>query len=278
MRKHIIDSFNNSDFEPKRLLQVNSCGSEHITNHEYTVFRPNGRKDYHFLYVKSGWIDAELGEHKVHINAGQCMVFYPFTPQKYTFCYEGNPTTYYVHFTGAAAEEAMSYLREKEDMLYTIISKGDFEILFSQLIRTHSTPSPLCIPEENSLLLQLINLLIRTSMPSNALSRKEIAISTVYFQEHFNEEIDMKKYAKELNLSYSRFAHMFTDQIGISPHKYILQYRISKAAELLMTSSLNVSEISENVGFQDSLYFSRMFRKHMGMSPTEYRHVSRHSR
>ena len=59
MRKHIIDSFNNSDFEPKRLLQVNSCGSEHITNHEYTVFRPNGRKDYHFLYVKSGWIDAE---------------------------------------------------------------------------------------------------------------------------------------------------------------------------------------------------------------------------
>ena len=93
-----------------------------------------------------------------------------------------------------------------------------------------------------------------------------------------NEEIDMKKYAKELNLSYSRFAHMFTDQIGISPHKYILQYRIFKAAELLMTSSLNVSEISENVGFQDSLYFSRMFRKHMGMSPTEYRHVSRHSR
>lgn len=278
MEKYIIDSFSNSDFKPNHLLQVNSCGSERITNHEYTVLRPNGRKDYHFLYVKSGWIDAELDEQKIHIKTGQCMVFYPFVAQKYTFCYEGNPTTYYVHFTGAAVEEAMSFLRKKEDMLYTIISKSDFEILFSQLIRTHNTPSPLCIPEENSLLLQLINFLIRASMPSNALSRKEISVSTVYFQEHFNEEIDIKKYAEGLNLSYSRFAHIFTEQIGISPHKYILQYRISKAAELLMTSSLNISEISENVGFQDSLYFSRLFRKHMGISPTEYRHVNRLSR
>jgi len=60
-------------------------------------------------------------------------------------------------------------------------------------------------------------------------------------------------------------------QIGITPMKYILSIRISNAQHLLETTSYHVNEIADIIGYDDPLYFSRLFRKQVGFSPSEYR-------
>ena len=59
--------------------------------------------------------------------------------------------------------------------------------------------------------------------------------------------------------------------MSVSPYKFILSMRMDEAKELLLFSSMSINEISEQIGFTDSSYFSRIFRKYTGYSPTSWR-------
>jgi len=65
--------------------------------------------------------------------------------------------------------------------------------------------------------------------------------------------------------------HMFKEAMGVSAYSYVLDLRLSKAAELLLSSELSIAEIAYETGFSDPLYFSRIFRKRCGSSPEAFR-------
>jgi AraC-like DNA-binding protein len=89
------------------------------------------------------------------------------------------------------------------------------------------------------------------------------------FHSEYAHPFEVSAYAKSCNVSASCFARKFKQQIGISPLQYLIDVRINKACELLNTS-VSVREISSIVGYDDPLYFSRLFKKHTGMSPRQY--------
>ena len=79
-------------------------------------------------------------------------------------------------------------------------------------------------------------------------------------------------------MSVSWFMRNFKQVTNQSPMQYILSIRIANAVSLLETTDYNVTEISTIVGYDNPLYFSRIFRKQKGISPTEYRKLRfRHS-
>lgn len=82
---------------------------------------------------------------------------------------------------------------------------------------------------------------------------------------------DLKFYADKCFISCSRFSEWFKNQTGVSPHKYILMKKIKYAKTQLANSDASIKNIAENCGFGDSHYFSRIFTKYSGMSPSEYR-------
>ncbi len=260
-----------TDFPKSRLLQVNSCGSEHIIKSEYTIFRPEGRNDYLFLYLKSGWLDAEIGDKKIRLTEGECAVFYPNMKQKYTFLREGNPVTFWLHFTGDAATEAMTHISNKDDSVYKINEKVLFESLFAKIIRVHNFKTSAYISEENSLLLQIITIIAKESNENKSTSREEILNAMEYISTHISEDIDLKEYAKKLNLSYSRFTHLFKETTGIAPYQYVLKLRLEQAAYLLEYSTMSIFDVSNSAGFEDNYYFSRIFKKKYSLSPRQYR-------
>lgn len=260
-----------TDFPAKKMLQVNSCGIENHTKYDYSILRPHGRKDYHFLYIKSGTVDVTLGDRLINATEGQCVVYFPSVKQQYFFHAKDNPTTYYIHFTGAAADEAMSFLMGQSVMIYNILNKAAFEDVFYQLIRVHNLRESIYLLEENTYLMRLITMLAANNLPRSKGVRSDIIGVTEYIFEHYHEEIDFREYASSLFLSYSHFVHLFTKATGYSPHKFLLQVRIDKAKDLLLHTSLNISEISSHVGFADPLYFSRLFHKYNGKSPSQYR-------
>ena len=92
-----------------------------------------------------------------------------------------------------------------------------------------------------------------------------------YIEEHYAEEISLAELAELVKANEYYLAHAFKKITGYSPQQYILRRRIGKAQCLLIYTSLPLTEISARVGYEDSNYFSRVFKKIIGMPPRLYR-------
>lgn len=88
---------------------------------------------------------------------------------------------------------------------------------------------------------------------------------------HLFSNLKLEQLAKLCNLSLSSFKRKFKKEFNDSPTNYIIEKRLEKAKELLSISNLPISEIAYKMGFQDSLYFTRLFKDKIGMPPTTYR-------
>lgn len=82
---------------------------------------------------------------------------------------------------------------------------------------------------------------------------------------------DVETLARMVNLSPSRFAHLFQEEYGQSVHKFISSLRIGRARRLLETTAMTVSEIAYEVGYNTPHHFYAMFKAIMGMTPLQYR-------
>ena len=101
--------------------------------------------------------------------------------------------------------------------------------------------------------------------------QEEMENARRYFNEHYNENINIEEFAISRSMSVSWFLRNFKQVAGMSPMHYILTTRINNAVNLLETTDYNVNEISTIVGYENPMYFSRLFKKQKGVSPTEYR-------
>ncbi len=94
-----------------------------------------------------------------------------------------------------------------------------------------------------------------------------------YIKDNYHRPIKISELAAESNYSRSYLYSAFKREYHVSPQEYLLNCRVERAKQLLADTSvlLTVKEVSFAVGFEDPLYFSRLFRKKTGMSPTEYK-------
>jgi AraC-like DNA-binding protein len=94
---------------------------------------------------------------------------------------------------------------------------------------------------------------------------------TEYIEEHLAEDISLPALAAIADLSPFHFARAFKQSFGLPPHRYLVSRRIEKAKNLLATPALPVTRIGLDLGFGEVSSFTTAFRKHAGLTPTEYR-------
>lgn len=92
-----------------------------------------------------------------------------------------------------------------------------------------------------------------------------------FIQEHFGEEITIAQIAESASVSESECLRCFRKNIGTTPIQYVKQYRIQKAAELLLATEQKIVDIGIQCGFQEMSYFARSFREQRGCTPSQYR-------
>ena len=92
-----------------------------------------------------------------------------------------------------------------------------------------------------------------------------------YIQKHYKEEISMQDVAEAMNYTNAYFCKLFRQGFNKSFTTYLTEYRIDKAKELLVDIKVNVKEVSEKVGYIDSNYFAKVFKRVVGVTPSEYR-------
>lgn len=94
---------------------------------------------------------------------------------------------------------------------------------------------------------------------------------TLYIREHYGQILSVAQVAEEFHLDRRRLTELFEQYVGMPPGKYLIECRLLKAEEMLHTSGYSIKQISEYIGYSDSLYFSKAFKKKYGISPSQYR-------
>lgn len=100
---------------------------------------------------------------------------------------------------------------------------------------------------------------------------ERIKIMLQYIQQHFSEKIQISDIANSVMISESECLRCFHNTIHTTPIQYLKEFRITQAAQLLLTTDEQISEIGTQCGFQEMSYFSKTFRKFYGCTPGEYR-------
>lgn len=104
-------------------------------------------------------------------------------------------------------------------------------------------------------------------------AKKMIEVVRDYISEHYSEEISLSRIAEVVFVNPNYFCDMFKNITGENFIDYLTRYRIDKAKELLKDMSVKTYEIGRMVGYEDSNYFSKVFKKVVGISPSQYRNI-----
>lgn len=144
-------------------------------------------------------------------------------------------------------------------------ARAEMNFLFDRLFESDH------IFEDYSCYYQILNLLLRLAVPKKARSCRSVESAVNYIVSRYHTEICIEDLAREAHMSASNFYAAFRKQLGTSPMAYLNHFRLSLAAEQLIETDDTISKISNDVGVKDPLYFSKLFRKTYGVTPTVYR-------
>lgn len=102
---------------------------------------------------------------------------------------------------------------------------------------------------------------------------KELYIkkSLQFVETNYSRKLNVPEMAKSVGLNKNYFSTFFKENMGVTPQQYIIKFRINKACELMSNQGLTISDISRSVGYDDTLGFSKIFKKEKGISPKNYR-------
>lgn len=95
-----------------------------------------------------------------------------------------------------------------------------------------------------------------------------------YVEQHYSEDLTLADLAESANISKSECSRCFHYSMNTTPYKYLTEYRLSKAVQLLKNTEDPIGDISANVGFRQVSHFGKCFREKTGYSPREYRNIS----
>ena len=98
-----------------------------------------------------------------------------------------------------------------------------------------------------------------------------VAAAVAYLRQHLHEPVGMADLVRHVGFSRARMFDMFKAQTGLTPHDYLQRMRIEKAQEQLRQTMLSVTDIGMAVGFSSGQYFSTVFARYSGVSPTGFR-------
>ena len=259
-------------------IKINNCGYYRVhTTPVIETPHPEGRNDYQLLYIAAGkgYFYFKGSKTPTIVEKGNMVLFRPGEPQVYYYYAKHKTEVYWVHFTGWKVEQYLdSYeLPKNENVFFTGISP-DYPWIYNQMIRELQLQRA-NYEDVNKLFIHHIFLTINRYIKEGRQIKNE-TISDIeraihYFNENFNKPISIEQYALEHLMSVNWFIHSFKEVTNVPPMQYIVSLRINAAKGYLENTNKSISEISDAVGYENALYFSRLFKKYTGMTPTEYK-------
>ena len=168
-------------------------------------------------------------------------------------------------------------------ILVTLREPEDWLCLFEQLLDEYHLARPQREMTMRLLLAQLLVTIARNAArktgPATISPRQRAAIedrrariqsAILFLRRHYQERVSLAEAARSVSMSISSFSHGFQRAAGISPMRYLINYRLAQAAAQIGRGGEKIGAIAAAAGFSSLYYFSRQFRRRYGQSPTAY--------
>lgn len=185
--------------------------------------------------------------------------------------------------TKNAQESVLTYFQEiyqsatsqNPSRLFRI--RGNLELILAYLTQRANAEGEAEIPSEHDVpdAHSLEAIRRRNAKTQNINRDPRIQVVVDYLTPHLNESFTIQSLSEMAQVSQTSFRRLFKAHTGKSPSDYIRELRMTSAARMLLTSDREIAEIGYQVGFSDANYFSRTFRQVFGVSPHQYRRISR---
>lgn len=257
-------------------LLLNSCGIEQIQKRSIKgSLRPDGRVDYHILYISQGVCNVKKHNEWQCAKAGSLILFRPHERQEYYFDADFESVSYYIHFTGRDCEKVLKQLGLYDIEVFDMGVSRDFEEIFERMQAEYAAKYYAYEYSCAAFLLQLFTVAARRLECAEKListqNEERIRHAIDLISCRIAQKLSVKEIAKECYMSIGYFAHLFRESVGMSPYAYFTLLRLEKAKELLSYTNVPIGAVGEAIGYNDQNYFSRFFKKQVGVTPTEYR-------
>ena len=251
-------------------LSVYSTGYEQCdSNHSWG---PAIRDHYIIHYVVSGKGTLRYNQQTYSIEAGQLFIIYPSQVAAYQADAD-QPWKYnWVGFNGTDAGRLVKMTGLSPD--HPVIQSDDPDKTRSLLrhIADAGDNTAAADAEMAGCLYLLLAHLIRMNSRHPAGNPHQTYVSNAlrYIQYNYANDMGVSDIARYVGISRSQLYRAFLQDFGVSPHNYLQTYRINEACGLLHDPVFSVAEVAGSVGFNDPLYFSRVFKSIKGITPSEY--------
>ena len=244
--------------------------------HGHLRERRGGVNQAIFIYCAKGAGWCELGGCRHNVQAGELLVVPPDAPHVYGADEACPWTIYWFHVRGALVDRFLGELDVAVDR--PVIRLGEemqLLALFGEVLDLveHGYGS-LQLVQASHALGHLLAIMVRDRRNAHReqpTSQQRIVQTIQFMKEHLYEPVQLDTLASVANLSRSQFVALFRQQTGYAPIDYFIRLRMHRACQMLDTTTISVKEVAMALGYEDPLYFSRLFRQVNEVSPKEYR-------
>ena len=254
-----------SNFKSDKFLNINNCGFQN-PDEDLEIIREKGRLDYQLILMVKGRCKAEIFGEVYNLTKGNIIIYPPYEKQRY--CFSQGSSSLWCHFSGTVADEILKDCNLQGGVYDLSPDKAIFDA-FSKLVQRFYMPGKLQFA--NAEFLKLVYTVAERLTSGESESSNVLLPVLAYINANYNKEITLDHLAKKSGYSKSRFSHLFLEVTGTTPKKYQNNVRLNASCEMLLSMDKSVGEIAILCGFSDQLYYSRIFKKHFGISPREYR-------
>lgn len=258
-------------------ISLVSCGFEDCSEGFSVALH---RRDHFIIHcVTKGSGTVTVCDRTYLVKKGEIFVIRPDTPVAYSsldpeetwsfawFGFKGKDSGYYLEDSGISPDTVVKKARES---IFFAAVRNCIDYFDS----TAGSPSQ---AKFTSFLLEALYSVKTSCRPGSRLEpSSQVDRALEFIEYNYMRGITASDVALQLSIDRTYFFRIFKARTGISPEQYIMKYRVEKAAGLLREDKHTVTEIASLVGVSDVYYFSKLFKKNVGQSPTEYKksHIS----
>lgn len=273
----IVDSsrilYTASSFARSSLLHLQECGS--LTALAPHTSSRSGLPSYLFFIVESGTGSLSYNNNTYRLFAGDCV----FIDCKEAYSHSTQDDLWslkWVHFYGPTMSGVYNkYLERGGRPVFRPESAAAFFEIFDIIYTTASSSDYMRDMLLNEQLAKLVRMVMAESWhpedKKSAPKRQSVLQVKEYIDKQYAEKITLEELASTFFIDKYYLAKSFKEQFGLTISSYLQTIRITHAKKLLRFSEKSIEQIAASVGISDPAYFSRLFRRVEGVSPSEYR-------
>lgn len=239
---------------------------------------PAAHPNYVLHYILEGKGEYRINNHVYSLSAGQGFLMKPNIMSSYKADHTTPWKYLWIGFDGSYAKKLLSQIGLSSRTLTFSANCGDklLEVI-NRMLECDADGISYHLYLQTQLYVFFYHLSQVLSVESNKLHSGQqnyyIRMAEEFVEKYYAQNIHVQDIADYVGICRSHLTTLFQDNLQMSPSEYITRFRLTRAHEQLAISNFSIGKIAEICGYQDSLVFSRAFKKMTGMTPTQYRRI-----